>query len=161
MSVYDMPLEYIKSELAKCDGDQAERRLELDLETILTGPTSAHNARHLSTSIVRQGAYAVVRHLQQAATRFIGLHGPDQSEPWCEPWEAGLASEAKAVGKRLGDILTVLGNLDSGIVRGTLPTELWEFRVALHDRLKAEGWRITAKQNGWKVLPPMRARVKR
>ncbi len=75
-------------------------------------------------------------------------------EPWCEPWSAGLASEPRAVAKRLGELLTALGNIDSGIVRGTLPDELRDFRIDLHTRLKAEGWRITAKQNGWKVLPP-------
>lgn len=78
-----------------------------------------------------------------------------QPQPWCEPYEAGLASEAKAVGRTLGELLTALDSLET-IVRGTLPHELRDFRLSLHDRLKAEGWRITAKQNGWKVLPPKR-----
>lgn len=90
----------------------------------------------------------------EGATNFrVDLIGP---EPWCEPWEAGLASEASAVGRRLGELLTALDNVDSNIVKGTLPNDLREFRLNLHERLKAEGWRITAKQHGWKVLPPKR-----
>ena len=155
MTIYEMPEHYIKSELAKHDGDYAERRLELDLEALLTGPTSGEKARHLSASIVKQGAYAVVGALQKACNRFIGKHGPDKSEPWCEPWCAGLASEPRAVGKRLGELLTALGRIDSNIVKGSLANELWKTRIALHERLKAEGWRITATRDGWKVLPPV------
>jgi hypothetical protein len=65
------------------------------------------------------------------------------------------------VGRRLGELLTALGNVNSNIVKGTLPDELREYRISLHERLKAEGWRITAKANGWKVLPPVRPRGKR
>lgn len=153
MTIYDMPPAYIHKELSNYQGDAGERRLELDLEALLTGPTSAARARHLSTSIVRQGARAVAEALRQAVKRFDGLH--KSVEPWCEPYEAGLSSEAKAVGKRLGELLTALSGFDN-IVKGTLPHELWQYRIALHERLKAEGWRITGTANGWKVLPPKR-----
>lgn len=74
---------------------------------------------------------------------------------WCEPWCAGLASEPRAVARRLGQLLTALGHVDSNIVRGTLPDELRDIRMDLHTRLKAEGWRITGTRDGWKVLPPL------
>ena len=76
-------------------------------------------------------------------------------KPWCEPLCSGLASDPKAVAKRLAELLTALGNVNDNIVRGTLPDELREIRMDLHTRLKAEGWRITGKANGWKVLPPL------
>lgn len=83
-------------------------------------------------------------------------------ELWCEPWNAGLASEPAAVGRRLGELLTALGRVDSNIVRGTRPDELREFRLALHDKLTAAGWRIKARTgDGWKVLPPEEPKAKR
>lgn len=80
------------------------------------------------------------------------------AEPWCEPWCAGLDSEPRAVARRLGVLLTALAGIDAGNVRGTLPQELWEFRISLHERLKAEGWRITGTRDGWRVLPPLTGR---
>lgn len=74
--------------------------------------------------------------------------------PWCEPWCAGLNSEPRAVARRLSNLLTALGYIDSSTVKGTLPDELRDFRISLHERLKAEGWRITGTRDGWKVLPP-------
>lgn len=79
---------------------------------------------------------------------------------WCEPYDAEKASEPRTVAKRLGDILSSLDRIDSRVVKGSLPTELSEFRMSLHLRLKAEGWRITAKRDGWKVLPPLRPKTK-
>lgn len=82
-----------------------------------------------------------------------------KQEPWCEPWEAGLNSEAKSVARKLSTLLNALADIDSGVIKGTLANELWQYRVDLHTRLKAEGWRITPKdQSGWKVLPPLRKR---
>lgn len=86
------------------------------------------------------------------------MKSADNKEMWCEPWSAGLASEPRAVAKRLSELLTALGRIDSNIVRGTLPHELWEYRISLHERLKAEGWRITGTRDGWKVLPPKEPR---
>lgn len=154
MTVYVMPEAYIKAEMGKAP-DYAVRRLELDLEALLTGPTSGEKARHLSASIVRQGAYAVVDALQKACNRFIGKHGPNKSESWCEPWCAGLASEPRAVARKLSALLSALGDIDSHIIKGSLPDDMREIRIALHERLKAEGWRITGTRTGWKVLPPV------
>lgn len=83
-----------------------------------------------------------------------------KKEPFCEPWCAGLASDPRAVAKRLSAVLTALGYLDHNIIKGSLPDEAREFRMSLHERLKAEGWRITGTRDGWKVLPPLVKRSK-
>lgn len=76
---------------------------------------------------------------------------------WCAPWEAGLDSEARAVGKRLGEILTALGSLSTNHVKGTILEELREARLELHDALTEAGWRIKARgTSGWTVLPPVK-----
>lgn len=83
-------------------------------------------------------------------------HKPGRGH-WCAPWEAGLDSEAKAVARRLGEILTALGSLTDGHVKGSLPSELREARLELHDALTEAGWRIKARAtSGWTVLPPKR-----
>jgi hypothetical protein len=74
---------------------------------------------------------------------------------YCNPWEAGLSSEASAVARGLGRILTILENeINSNLVTGDIVNDVREFRLSLHNKLKADGWRIEAKQNGWKVLQP-------
>jgi len=87
----------------------------------------------------------------------------DKTTPitFCEPWCAGLNSEPRAVAKRLSAMLTALGKVDDHIIKGSLPDEVREFRMSVHERLKAAGWRITGTQNGWKVLPPLTPRRKR
>lgn len=83
-----------------------------------------------------------------------GLSPKQRTAPFCKPWCAGLNSEPRAVARRLSNLLTALGYIDSSTVEGTLPDELRDFRISLHERLKAEGWRITGTRDGWKVLPP-------
>ena len=71
------------------------------------------------------------------------------------PNEAGLASEAGAVGRRLGKLLDSLGDVNEWIIeRGELTEDLWEMKVKLIERLKADGWRISIPKNSYKVLPP-------
>lgn len=78
-----------------------------------------------------------------------------------KPFEAGLASEARAVGKRLGEVLSALGCVDGGhIATGSMVDAIRAFRLRLHEQLTAAGWRVTAKTNGWKVLPPKQPRKK-
>jgi hypothetical protein len=76
---------------------------------------------------------------------------------YCNPWEAGLASEASAVARGLGRILTVLENeINHNLVQGAIVDYVRRFRIDLHNKLKANGWIIEAKQNGWKVLQPLK-----
>lgn len=78
---------------------------------------------------------------------------------YCVPNEAGLASEARAVGRRLGALLDALGDVNEWIIeRGELTEELWNAKVRLIERLKADGWRITIPKNNYKVLPPLKAK---
>lgn len=72
------------------------------------------------------------------------------------PHEAGLASEARAVGKRLAELLDGLGNVNSFIIeQGELVEQCWQFKVDLIEKLKADGWRISIPKNNYKVLPPV------
>ena len=76
MSVYKSPESYIHRTLVAANQageNYAECRLAIDLADLLTGPTSAHNARRLSDCIVRQGGYEVVEALEQACKRFRGI----------------------------------------------------------------------------------------
>lgn len=71
------------------------------------------------------------------------------------PHEAGLASEARAVGRRLAELLDGLGNVNNFIIeQGELTDKLWQLKVELIDKLKADGWRISIPKNNYKVLPP-------
>lgn len=71
------------------------------------------------------------------------------------PHEAGLASEAKAVGKRLGELLDSLGNMNNFLIeQGEFTDTCWQFKVNLIEKLKADGWRISIPNNNYKVLPP-------
>ena len=89
------------------------------------------------------------------------LASTDEKGNWCVPWNAGLASEPQAVGKLLGQLLTVLGEVNSNVIHGELVDQLWALRVTLHDQLTAVGWRIRAKEgHGWKVLPPLEPKKK-
>lgn len=86
----------------------------------------------------------------------------NKPQPLCVPHSAGLSSEPRAVGRRLGELLTALGRVDRNLASGTLPDELWNFRADLHTRLQAEGWRIKAstRGDGWTVLPPLARKVR-
>lgn len=77
------------------------------------------------------------------------------SKSYCTPHNAGLASEPRAIGRRLGRLLNALATEINGhVVDGKIADDVWRFRLQLHNRLTADGWRIKAKANGWTVLPP-------
>lgn len=67
---------------------------------------------------------------------------------------AGSDSEAAAVGKRLGAMLSAMGNVNDNVASGTMVDEIRQFRMKIHDELQGAGWRIKATNNGWRVLPP-------
>jgi len=75
------------------------------------------------------------------------------------PHEAGLASEAKTIGKRLGELLDGLDSINTWVVeQGELVEKCYQFKVELIDKLKADGWRISIPNNNYKVLPPKSAK---
>jgi len=77
------------------------------------------------------------------------------SKAYCIPANAGLASEPKAVARRLSRLLTALATeINDHVVTGQIADDVRQFRMALHDRLTNSCWRIKATDNGWRVLPP-------
>lgn len=85
-----------------------------------------------------------------------------RTDRYCLPWEAGLTSEAPKVARGLSRILTTLeSEIHSNVVQGDIVEDVRQFRIMLHNKLKADGWRITATQNGWKVLQPKPEKVKK
>ena len=80
---------------------------------------------------------------------------------YCKPQEAGLASEARAVGRRIAALLDTLDEFtwalmeDGGPDSNTLPNDCRLFRRTMIEKLEAEGWRLKVKSNDkWSVLPP-------
>lgn len=71
---------------------------------------------------------------------------------YCVPREAGLASEGKAVARRLGKLLSSLGNEINNYVtnggQGSIAEEVWKFKCQLITKLKADGWRVEATDAG-------------
>lgn len=72
------------------------------------------------------------------------------------PAEAGLASEARAVGRRIADFLNNCERFSWAIANGKLIGDIQRFRMDVIDRLRAEGWRISVDliSDKWLVLPP-------
>lgn len=74
---------------------------------------------------------------------------------YCQPSEAGLASEGKAVARRLSKLLNALENeINKYVVAGAIEEDIWQFKTALLDKLRADGWRIENTDNGWKARLP-------
>ena len=79
------------------------------------------------------------------------------TERYCDPIVAGLSSEPAAVGRKLGKLLDALDEVNSNICDGAVVDRVHAMRVELLDKLRAEGWRISAGDTKWKVLPPKAA----
>ena len=75
------------------------------------------------------------------------------TEEYCKPWCAGLASEPRAVGRRLGKLLDALDTIDRNSCEGGVTESAYNLKIEMLDKLRAEGWRITANDK-WQVLPP-------
>ena len=76
---------------------------------------------------------------------------------YARPHEAGLASEARAVGKRIAAIIEELGSLDTIMHggTGTLAEECRQIRIHMIEELTEEGWRCGYTPSGrYRVLPP-------
>lgn len=78
----------------------------------------------------------------------------EEKEKYCEPWCAGLLSEPRAVGRRIGKLLDSLDMVNRHVCKGEITDDAEDFRAKLLEKLRAEGWRITAGDTRWKVLPP-------
>lgn len=77
-------------------------------------------------------------------------------EPYCKPWNAGLASETSAVCKRIARLMEALDSeLTSNVVKGEIVEDIRQFRFALMNKLEAEGWSLSYDGgNRMKVRPP-------
>lgn len=75
---------------------------------------------------------------------------------YCVPNEAGLASEAGAVGRRIARLLNALGDLNRWICEGKLEQDCYDFRVKIIEQLRAEGWRVSMREGSenFQVLKP-------
>jgi hypothetical protein len=68
------------------------------------------------------------------------------------PHEAGIASEAAEVGKRVAKLIEALGSL-SWVCEGVLADWCQEMKVRIIQTLRAEGWRFSGGDR-IRVLPP-------
>ena len=84
----------------------------------------------------------------------------DPEAPYVRPYNCGLWSANKAVACDLGKLLSLLGQFGHDRLQGPAADQIQEFRLYLHYALKDDGYRITGKENGWKVLTPKREPVK-
>lgn len=74
---------------------------------------------------------------------------------YCIPNEAGLASEGRAVGRRISKLLDALEDLNSCLCGGDIIEEKYAYKFALLEKLRAEGWRCSVNaRDCWQVLPP-------
>jgi hypothetical protein len=76
---------------------------------------------------------------------------------YCIPWEAGLCSEARAVGRRIAKILHALEGINGFIVDGKcdLQKDVDRLRVEIIEGLRRDGWRLRVTDSDrWSILPP-------
>ena len=75
---------------------------------------------------------------------------------YCVPSEAGLASAGPAVGRRIARLLGALGDcINRYVCEGQIEQDCFELKIKIIEQLKAEGWRIKAKEHeGYSVLVP-------
>lgn len=83
-----------------------------------------------------------------------------QDTRYLDPHEAGLASEARAVGRRAAAVLNALGDLNANLASGTLIDECFRLKGEMIRRLEEDGWRVSIPGNSYRVLPPLRERGK-
>ncbi len=73
---------------------------------------------------------------------------------YCEALNAGLPSEPRAAGRRIGRLLDTLDREVNGyIVKGQIDEDIRSFRNGLISKLEADGWRVKLGQKHWSVLP--------
>ena len=77
------------------------------------------------------------------------------SESYVKPAEAGLASEARAVGRRIARMLDALGEVNKWVAKGTISDESFDFKASVIEKLCEAGWRVTCPKNSYRVLPPL------
>lgn len=77
-------------------------------------------------------------------------------KPYFKPNNAGLESETRSAGRRVGKLLDALGNLVNGyIADGQMIDDIRTLRISIMDNMRANGWRVTVLESDrHSVLPP-------
>jgi hypothetical protein len=75
----------------------------------------------------------------------------ETNHKYCNPWNAGLASETKAVAKSLGKLLDELGQINNNLVEGEIANEVYDFKASLIQKLRDDGWEVTCPKNNFNV----------
>jgi hypothetical protein len=82
-----------------------------------------------------------------------------EKKAYCKPHEAGLQSEARAVGRRIGKVLDALATINAWVIDGEMVNDCWRMRRQIIDQLEADGWRIKlTASDRFQVLPPKEKR---
>jgi len=77
----------------------------------------------------------------------------ENRQRYCKPWNAGLASETSSVEKRISRLLEALSvEINSNLVQGDIVDDIYNFRVALWQKLKRDGWEIKSRKTGSKPI---------
>lgn len=74
---------------------------------------------------------------------------------YANPHEAGLASSAKSICKRIATLLNALSDINPWVCDGTMIGECFDYKRETIKSLEAEGWRIAIKGNKYTVKPPV------
>jgi hypothetical protein len=62
---------------------------------------------------------------------------------YCDPWNVGLASDSRAVARRIARILTTLEReITRDLVRGKITDDISTLKRTMIESLRAEGWTI-------------------
>lgn len=78
---------------------------------------------------------------------------------YVKPNNAGLASESRAVGRRIAKLLDACSDINRWVVEGAIENDCWNFRCQLKEKLEKSGWRVSLNaRERFVVLPPKEKR---
>lgn len=70
-------------------------------------------------------------------------------QPYCNPWNAGLASETPAVCRRLQRLIKALSvEINDQVVRGQIADDVRNFRLKIWRKLQRDGWEVSWHEKG-------------
>jgi hypothetical protein len=63
----------------------------------------------------------------------------DNPKPYCKPWNAGLASEPRAVGRTIAKLMDALQQVNGNIVDGPIIDDVVALKVKILESMRADG----------------------
>lgn len=84
----------------------------------------------------------------------VSQYQADTGPMYCVPSNTGPSSTDRAVASRITKLLNSMQGIDDHVCDGILPQKIRNLSYDIRCKLIAQGWRITATDNSWKVLPP-------